>query len=119
MAPEADQLLKQGIVQYQAYIETRLIASLEAAMQSWQEALSMYRASQNSIGEGAALGNLGAAYKASGDLPQAIAFYQQHLNLAQSIQDRRGEGNALGNLGNAYYLRSYAVGTRVSQGAAK
>ena len=66
MLDEANQLLKQGISQYQT-------SEFEAALQSWQQALSLYRASQDLRREGAALGNLGAAYQALGDLPSAIA----------------------------------------------
>ena len=80
MTQSADVLLKQGISQYQT-------GEFEAALQSWHEALSLYRASQNLRREGAALGNLGAAYQAMSDLSEAIACYQQHLAIAQQIQD--------------------------------
>jgi len=52
--------------------------------------------------EGNALGNLGNAYAALGEVRQAIAYYEQALVIAREIGDRRGEGNALGNLGLAY-----------------
>ena len=91
MTSVADQLLKQGISQYQT-------SQFEAALESWQQALSLYREGQNLRREGAALGNLGAAYQALGDLPRAIANFKQHLAIAQQIQDRIGEGNALLNL---------------------
>ena len=53
-------------------------------------------------GEGQALGNLGGAYRASGETRRAIEFYEKHLEIAREIGDRRGEGATLGNLGNAY-----------------
>ena len=62
MTNEADLLLKQGISQYQTN-------QFKAALQSWQQALSLYQASQNLQREGAALGNLGAAYQALSYLP--------------------------------------------------
>ncbi|MBI5819224.1 MAG: tetratricopeptide repeat protein [Verrucomicrobia bacterium] len=53
-------------------------------------------------GEGAALGNLGVAYKNLGDARKAIEYHEQRLVIAREIGDRCGEGAALGNLGVAY-----------------
>ena len=52
-------------------------------------------------GEGAALGNLGLAYAALGEVRRAIDFYEEALAISREIGDRRAEGAALGNLGNA------------------
>ncbi len=52
--------------------------------------------------EGLALGNLGLAYRALGQLQQAIDFYEQHLTLAREIGDRHGESQTLSNMGRAY-----------------
>jgi tetratricopeptide (TPR) repeat protein len=99
---EANRLLKQGIRQYQT-------SQLEAAVQSWQQALVLYRQLQDRSGEGAALGNLGAAYQALGNYPKAIEYQQQQLAIAKALKDRRGEATALGNLGNTYNaLGNYA-----------
>jgi uncharacterized protein YjbI with pentapeptide repeats len=105
---KADQLLKQGIGQYQA-------SQFEAAKQSWQQALKLYRHTEDFWKVGAALGNLGAAYQALGDYDQAIAYYQQHWTMicetsslhpptiqALTIQDYRSKGNALRNLRQVY-----------------
>jgi tetratricopeptide (TPR) repeat protein len=48
------------------------------------------------------IGNLGIAYKNSGDPHKAIELYQQQLVITREISDRKGEGTALGNLGLAY-----------------
>ncbi|WP_413198846.1 CHAT domain-containing protein [Nostoc piscinale] len=93
---EADKLLNQGVQQYQ-------ISQFEAALQSWQQALNIYREIKDRQGESKALGNLGIADDALGDYPKAIEYQQQSLAIAREIKDRQGEGNALGNLGNAYY----------------
>ena len=53
--------------------------------------------------EGNALGNLGLAYAALGEVRRAIEYYEQALTIAREIGDRRGEGNDLGNLGLAYF----------------
>ncbi|MBD2196891.1 MULTISPECIES: CHAT domain-containing protein [Calothrix] len=92
---QADSLLDQGIQQYQT-------SQWKAAMQSWQQALSIYREIQDRQGEGRALGNLGNAYRYLGDYPKAIDYHQQSLALAREIKNRQSEGKALGNLGNAY-----------------
>ncbi|MCF4967770.1 CHAT domain-containing tetratricopeptide repeat protein [Nostoc sp. CMAA1605] len=93
---EADRLFQQGIEQYQT-------SQFEAALQSWQQVLIIYREIKTRLGEGATLGNLGLAYYALGDYSKAIDYHQQSLVIAQEIKDRNGEGAALGNLGIAYY----------------
>jgi CHAT domain-containing protein/tetratricopeptide (TPR) repeat protein len=94
-ASEAERLFQQGIEQYNR-------SQAREAIQSWEQALTIYREIDDRGGEGNALGNLGLAYDSLGDYRRAIDFYEQSLAIAREIDDRRGEGNALGNLGNAY-----------------
>ncbi|MBD2203458.1 CHAT domain-containing protein [Calothrix sp. FACHB-1219] len=94
---EADRLLQQGIKQYQ-------ISQFEAALQSWQQALIIYRQIKDRKGEGNALGNLGVAYDVLGDYTKAIDYHSKSLAIAREIKDRKGEGKSLGNLGIAYYV---------------
>ncbi len=89
---EADRLRQQGIEQYG-------ISQFEAALQSWQQALIIYREIKDRQGEGKALMNLGAAYNSLGDYAKAIEYYQQALAIAREIQNRQGEAAALSNLG--------------------
>jgi len=95
---EADRLLEQGLSQFQT-------GGIEAAFQSWQQALAIYRSLKDWLGEGKALGNLGIAYRILGDFDQAIASQQQYLAIARELKDRESEGMAIGNLGNLYYLQ--------------
>ncbi|WP_242046078.1 MULTISPECIES: tetratricopeptide repeat protein [Calothrix] len=92
---EADRLFNQGLKQYQT-------SQLKAALQSWEQALSIYREIKDRQGEGWALGNLGLAYNSFGDYPKAIDYHQQSLKIAQEIKDRLSEGKSLGNIGRAY-----------------
>lgn len=59
---EADRLLQQGIEQFQT-------SQFDAALQSCQQALKIYREIKNRQGEGNALNNLGLAYFNLGDYP--------------------------------------------------
>jgi CHAT domain-containing protein/tetratricopeptide (TPR) repeat protein len=92
---EADRLLNLGLEQFNH-------SQFEAALQSWQQALTLYQAIHDRKGEGNALGNLGIAYDCLGDYAKAIDYQQQSLAIAREIGDRQGEGQALGNLGIAY-----------------
>ncbi|MEY3301829.1 MAG: hypothetical protein RLZZ139_201 [Cyanobacteriota bacterium] len=92
---EASRLYNQGNQQYQ-------ISQFEAALQSWQQALTIYREIKDRSGEGAALGNLGLAYYSLDKYDQAIEFHLQALAIAREIKDRLVEGVVLGNLGLAY-----------------
>ncbi|MBD2358063.1 tetratricopeptide repeat protein [Tolypothrix sp. FACHB-123] len=92
---EADRLLQLGIQQLQT-------SQFTAALQSWQQALSIYREIKDREGERKALLNLGLAYVYLGDYSKAIEYLQQSLSIAQEIKNRQSEGKALLNLGLAY-----------------
>jgi CHAT domain-containing protein/Flp pilus assembly protein TadD len=99
---EAYRLNQQGIEQAQ-------MSQFEAALQSFQQALTIYREIKDHKGEGWALGNLGYAYNSLGNYAQAIDYLKQTLAIARELHDRRGEGKTLGNLGIAYdSLGNYA-----------
>ncbi len=107
--PEADQLLQHGIQQAQT-------GQVEAALQSWQQALIIYREIKDRQGEENALGNLGNAYFFLGDYAKAIEYLQQSLAIAREIKDRLGEGQSLGSLGNTYSsLGDYAKAIEYQQ----
>ncbi|WP_341531478.1 CHAT domain-containing protein (plasmid) [Nostoc sp. UHCC 0302] len=106
---EADRLFQQGIEQFQ-------ISQFGAALQSWQQALIIYREIKDRLGEGQSLGNLGVAYKNLGDYAKAIEYQQQRLAITREIKDRQGEGTTLGNLGIAYKnLGDYAKAIEYQQ----
>ncbi len=92
---EADRLFNQGNQQYQ-------ISLFEAAFQSWQQALTIYRKIKDRSGEGQSLGNLGIAYGSLGKYDKALEFLLQSLEIKREIKDRLGEGQSLGNLGEIY-----------------
>ncbi|MFM7369364.1 MAG: tetratricopeptide repeat protein, partial [Sphaerospermopsis kisseleviana] len=76
----ADRLLQQGIEQYQT-------SQFTAALQSFQEALTIYRQIKDRIGEGNSLGNLGIAYTALGEYTKAIEYHTSSLAIAREIKN--------------------------------
>jgi CHAT domain-containing protein len=92
----AVRLYRQGVEQYQT-------SQFEAALQSWQELLQVYRAVKDREGEGAVLGSLGNVYYSLGNYGRAIEYQEQSLQIARELKDRQGEGVALGNLGSTYF----------------
>jgi len=71
---EADRLLEQGIQQCN-------ISQFREALQSWEQALTIYREIGYRQGEAGSLGNLGNAYVSLGQYHRAIAFYEQSLEI--------------------------------------
>jgi CHAT domain-containing protein len=94
---EGDRLLQQGIQQAQS-------DQAKLALQSWQQALQIYRAIKDREGEGAAIGNLGIAYTSLGDYAKAIEYIEQGLAIHIERKNRIGEGIAFNALGIIYHL---------------
>jgi CHAT domain-containing protein len=99
---QADSLLQQGIKQ----IDTK---QFEAALQSFRQALTIYRQLKNRQreivalkAEMAALAGLAIPYIAQGDYPRAIEYYQQSLLIAQEIEEPLAEATTLASLGVAF-----------------
>ncbi|MEG5032506.1 tetratricopeptide repeat protein [Microcoleus sp. AT3-D2] len=106
---EGDRLLQQGLQHYET-------GQFPAALNSWQQALQIYRALKNRQREGGALGVLGGTYHSLGNYAKAIEYGQQWLAIAREIKDRPSEGFAMGNLGGAYIsLGNYAKAIEYSQ----
>ncbi|MBD2088253.1 CHAT domain-containing protein [Trichocoleus sp. ST-U3] len=108
---EADRLLQQGLQQDQT-------SQSQVAIQSWQQALIIYREIKDRQGEVWALGSLGNAYLGLEENAKAIEYFQKALVIAREIQDHISVSTALGNIGIAYYaLKNYANAIEYSQQA--
>ena len=94
--PEADRLLEQGNQQFN-------ISQFREALQSWEQALTIYREIGSRAGEANSLGNFGTAYNSLGQFYKAIEFLEQSLEISRKIGDRLAEANSLDNLGISYY----------------
>jgi len=92
---EADRLFQQGKQQYDN-------SQFQTAIQSWQQALTIYQEISDHQGEAKSLNRLGSAYYSLGKYQKAIDFLQQSLDIFQQIGNRRGVAISLRNLGNAY-----------------
>jgi CHAT domain-containing protein len=98
---EADRLNDLGIQQYQT-------SQFTAALQSWQQALTIYRKIKDRRGEGNALNGLGNAHYNLRNYLKAIDYHKQYLAITLELKDRWGEGRVWGNLGIVYHdLREY------------
>ncbi len=93
---EADRLFQEGKQQYQT-------SQFEAALESWQQALAIYREIEDRQGIAASLNNLGIVYDSLGQYEPAIDYHQQSLQIQQEIGDRSGIANSLNNLGWTFF----------------
>ncbi|MBW4666431.1 MAG: tetratricopeptide repeat protein [Cyanomargarita calcarea GSE-NOS-MK-12-04C] len=96
---EADRLYWQGVHQTGR-------GDFKPALQSWQEALAIYRQIQDREGEENALDNLGTASMILEDYPKAIDYFQQELAIAREIKDRSMEERALDRLKSVYRIQN-------------
>jgi tetratricopeptide (TPR) repeat protein len=95
---EADRFFDEGLQQYG-------IGQFQEAIQSWEQALAIYREIRDQTGEGATLWNLGDVYNGLGEYQVAIDYYQQVRVVAQEMggSSSEGEGIILWKLGGAYF----------------
>jgi tetratricopeptide (TPR) repeat protein/tRNA A-37 threonylcarbamoyl transferase component Bud32 len=78
------------------------IGRLEAAIESYAEALVIYRALGMGRQEARALNNMGMVFSALGEYEEALAHYKSALKLDQALGDRSHIAQELGNIGQCY-----------------
>ncbi|WP_088889888.1 CHAT domain-containing protein [Leptolyngbya ohadii] len=99
---EAERLFQQGLQQFQAN-------QLQAAYESWQQALTLYRSAevrqafpQSRHREAELLQGIGRIYSATGQLQEALKLYEQALSLFREVGDRLSESITLNSMGVTY-----------------
>jgi CHAT domain-containing protein len=92
---EADRLLQQGNQQYQT-------SQFQDALQSYQQALSLYREIGDRRMEGRILIGIGEIYRNLGQYSQKLESLQQALEIAREVGERAREGIILNNIGLVY-----------------
>ncbi len=75
---------------------------LEAAIESYAEALVIYRAIGMARHEARALNNMGIVFAALGEYEEALAHYKSALKIDQALGDRSSIALKLGNIGQCY-----------------
>jgi serine/threonine protein kinase/predicted ATPase len=78
------------------------IGRLEAAIESYAEALIIYRTIGMSRHEARALNNMGIVFAALGEYEEALAHYKSALKIDQELGDRSSIALKLGNIGQCY-----------------
>ncbi len=78
------------------------IGRLEASIESYAEALVIYRAIGMARHEARALNNMGIVFAALGEYEEALAHYKSALKIDQELGDRAGVALKLGNIGQCY-----------------
>jgi len=96
------------------------------ALERLHAALALSEGIDEELGIGTALGNLGAAYRETGDVVQALAYARRHAEHVGWVGDRRGEAIAHQNLATLadeqdgvdealeHYTRALALAREVS-----
>jgi eukaryotic-like serine/threonine-protein kinase len=78
------------------------IGRLEDAIESYAEALVIYRAIGMARHEARALNNMGIVFAALGEYEEALAHYKSALKIDQALGDRSAIAVKLGNIGQCY-----------------
>ncbi|TCB90460.1 tetratricopeptide repeat protein, partial [Micromonospora zingiberis] len=72
------------------------------ALDSFEQALRLYREADDLGNEAATLTNIGRVYDGLGDRQRALAYYGQALPIRREVGDRAGEAATLTNIGRVY-----------------
>ncbi|MEO8893565.1 MAG: CHAT domain-containing tetratricopeptide repeat protein [Coleofasciculaceae cyanobacterium] len=72
------------------------------ALQTFEQALVIYRAIKERKSEGTTLNNIGGVYHNLGQYPQALKYYEQSLVISKEVGDKAGEGSIINNIGEVY-----------------
>ncbi len=91
LADEAEQLYAKGTAE-----------SRRTAIEKYQRARTLFRASGDTKQEADVLSNIGAVYQSLGEKQKALEFFNQALPLRRAAGDRQGEAVTLNNFGVAY-----------------
>jgi tetratricopeptide (TPR) repeat protein len=78
------------------------MGKLEPAIESYAEALVIYRAIGMARHEARALNNMGIVFAALGEYEEALAHYKSALKIDQALGERSGLALKLGNIGQCY-----------------
>ncbi|MEW6496757.1 MAG: tetratricopeptide repeat protein, partial [Cyanobacteriota bacterium] len=92
---QAKQLLQEGVGQLNR-------GQIQAALEKFQQALTIYEAIGERANIAVSLNNIGEAYRQLGQYSQALESYQQALTIRQDLGDRKGEGRTLNSIGLLY-----------------
>ena len=100
--PPTPVLIARATILNQRGTTLRNIGKLEAAIESYAEALVIYRAVGMARQEARALGNMGVVFAALGEYEEALAHYKSALKIDQALGERSGLALKLGNIGQCY-----------------
>ncbi len=100
--PATNVLLARATVLDQRGTTLWNIGRLEAAIESYAEALVIYRAVGMSRNEARALNNMGIVFAALGEYEEALAHYKSALKIDQGLGERSSVAVKLGNIGQCY-----------------
>ena len=78
------------------------MGKLEESIESYAEALVIYRAIGMQRHEARALNNMGIVFAALGEYEEALAHYKSALKIDQALGERSGLALKLGNIGQCY-----------------
>jgi CHAT domain-containing protein/Tfp pilus assembly protein PilF len=92
---EADQLFKAGTQQLNT-------GQFREALQTFEQALGIYKVLGDRQSERTTLNNIGFVYKSVGHYAQALKYFEQALIIGKEVGDKAGEGIILHNIGAVY-----------------
>ena len=78
------------------------LGAKQKALDFYNQALRLLRATGDRGGEATSLNNIGSVYSSLGEKQKALDFYEQALRLQRAVGASKGEAVTLNNIGGVY-----------------
>jgi CHAT domain-containing protein/Tfp pilus assembly protein PilF len=118
LAQTSDALKEEAARLVDRAFEQAQTGQFELALQSWQQAFSIYQKMGDRNSQGGILNSIGLAYRTLGQYQKALESLQQALSLLNDVGDRGGVGTTLSNMGLVYSsMGQYSQALKVYQQA--
>ncbi|BCL38844.1 CHAT domain-containing protein [Nostoc sp. MS1] len=105
--PTAEEQITQGVILNSngaslIYKDLVGVGELQAALEQFQQALTIFKKYGAKAGEANSLVNIGYVYFRKGEYGKALEFFQSSLDIRRNIKDRQNEWIPLSYIGEVY-----------------
>ena len=93
---------QEAVVLYSLGSVYSVLGKNQKALESYNQALTLYKAEKKPLDEATVLGSIGSLYFQSGETKKALDFYNQALEIQRAEKDTAAQAGTLSSIGGIY-----------------